>query len=173
VRLATLFHDLGKPGGAPDHAAAAAELTAPALRRLRYSNALSERVVAIVRSHPFLLGEGDGLEARELLARYGDELAGDLLAHWRADLTGRDQTPAVQERLARLAAFRDVVAREEHSPHRLGDLAIDGSDLIGLGFTPGPALGDALAALLRDVVRDPSRNERELLLARARELQGA
>jgi hypothetical protein len=57
------------------------------------------------------------------------------------------------------------------SPHRLGDLAVDGRDLIALGYTPGPPIGRALRELLKEVVDEPSRNDKELLLARAKELK--
>ncbi len=170
VRLATLFHDLGKWKGGADHAADGAELADEAMRRLRYPNELRERVVAIVRFHPFLLGDGDALEARQLLARHGAELTFDLLDHWHADLRGRDQTDAVREKLARVSRFRAVVEEEVTSPHRLGDLAIDGGDLIALGYQPGPALGSALAVLLDAVVVDPNLNTRPVLLERAQEL---
>ena len=61
VRLATLFHDVGKPftGEGEDHAEHGARLAAAALRRLRYPTELRERVVKIVRFHQFALGEGD------------------------------------------------------------------------------------------------------------------
>jgi tRNA nucleotidyltransferase/poly(A) polymerase len=167
VRLATLFHDLGKPARGPDHAADGAALADTALRRLRYPNDLRERVVRIVRDHPFLLETGEALEARRLLARHGRGLVLDLLDHWDADLRGRDESPARQAKLERLHAFRAVVDRELTSPHRLSDLAVDGTDLIGIGYRPGPELGSALAELLSEVVDDPSRNSRELLLARA------
>ena len=66
--------------------------------------------------------------------------------------------------------FRQMLRREQKSPHRLGDLAVDGTDLIELGFAPGPDLGHALQALLHDVVEDPARNTGEELRRRAREL---
>jgi len=47
---------------------------------------------------------------------------------------------------------------------------VDGSDLIALGFTPGPALGRALDTLVREVVDDPELNRRDRLEQRAREL---
>ncbi len=174
VRLATLFHDLGKPGGGAslDHAVVGAELADGALRRLRYPNELRERVVKIIRFHPFVLGAGDALEARELLARHGEGLVLDLLDHWQADITGRDATASRSERLERLLAFRDVVDAELTSPHRLSDLAVDGADLIELGYRPGPALGEALSKLLAAVVRQPSLNHREPLLALASEWLG-
>jgi tRNA nucleotidyltransferase (CCA-adding enzyme) len=171
VRLATLFHDLGKVDpDVKDHAAAGAEIAAAGLRRLRYPNDLSDRVVKIVRFHPFDLGEGDALEGRRMLARYGDGLTLDLLDHWQADLRGRDQTERVLEKLARLARFRVVVDGELGSAHRLADLAVDGTDLIELGYVPGPALGSTLAELLAAVVDDPALNRRETLLERAKEL---
>jgi tRNA nucleotidyltransferase/poly(A) polymerase len=171
VRLATLLHDLGKPHAAlPEHAAAGAEIADAVLARLRYPNELRRRVVELVRIHPFWIETGDALEARRLLARHGDELTLDLLEHWRADLTGRDETPRRAEKLRRLARFRAVVEAEQSSPHRLRDLAVDGDDLLTLGYREGPAVGRTLRELLDEVVEDPARNEREALLARAREL---
>jgi tRNA nucleotidyltransferase (CCA-adding enzyme) len=170
VRLATLLHDLGKPVGWGDHAAVGAKLANGVLRRLRYPNDLRERVVRIVRHHVFLLGEGDAAEARRMLARYGEGLTFDLLDHWHADLRGRDLSESVAQRLERLAVFRETVEIELGSPHRLSDLAVDGTDLIGIGYEPGPALGKALQALLDEVVDDPALNRRELLLERAQRL---
>ena len=54
--------------------------------------------------------------------------------------------------------------------HQLADLAVDGTDLIGIGYLPGPDLGRALSSLLAEVVTDPTLNRRDALLARAEEL---
>jgi tRNA nucleotidyltransferase (CCA-adding enzyme) len=187
VRLAALFHDAGKPaaawrggdgrlhfygkaGVARDHAEVSAELAATALRRLRYPNDLRERVVRIVRHHTLELGNADARRARKLLARHGDELTLDLLDHRDADLRGKGADGPLDEvELEQLALFREVVERERGSPHRLSQLAVDGADLIELGYRPGPELGRALARLLDAVVEDPSLNRREALLERARE----
>jgi hypothetical protein len=61
-----------------------------------------------------------------------------------------------------------LLEQQRSQPHRLADLAVDGSDLIELGYTEGPHLGCALDALLDAVVDDPSLNTRAELLARAR-----
>jgi tRNA nucleotidyltransferase (CCA-adding enzyme) len=76
------------------------------------------------------------------------------------------------EELERLRRFRRVVEQELVSPHRLSDLAVDGTELIEIGFRPGPELGKALADLLDAVVEDPSLNRRETLLGRAKEMLG-
>jgi tRNA nucleotidyltransferase/poly(A) polymerase len=170
VRLATLFHDLGKPTGAEDHAAAGAEIADAAMQRLRYPNDLRLRVVRIVRFHQFRLESGDAREARRLLAEHGEGLVLDLLDHWEADLRGRDYNTKTRAKLEQVARFRVVVDHERASPHRLSDLAVDGTDLIELGYRPGPALGRTLDELLDAVVDDPALNRRETLLERAREL---
>ena len=92
VRLAALLHDLGKPeaernGG--DHAAIGAVAAGRALRRLRYPTRLREYVVRLVREHPFTVRGEAPVDARRFLARHGERLARDLLAHRAADLAGK------------------------------------------------------------------------------------
>jgi len=52
----------------------------------------------------------------------------------------------------------------------VADLNIDGEDLRRLGLPPGPLFRQLLARLIGDVVEDPSRNERSVLLSRAQQL---
>jgi tRNA nucleotidyltransferase/poly(A) polymerase len=190
VRLAALFHDLGKPAvgwrgsdgrlhyyakpgfAAHGHDQVGAELAARALLRLRYPNALRKQVVRIVRRHMFQPGKGDARRARRFLRRNGDELAFLLIDHKHADLLGKRGTegePPPLDEIERLARFRQMVEQERSSPHRLRDLAIDGNDLIELGFRPGPQLGRILHELLDFVVDEPARNTRDQLLTRAKE----
>jgi tRNA nucleotidyltransferase (CCA-adding enzyme) len=186
VRLALLVHDLGKPivawrgkdgrlhyygrGGNRGHEEVGAEIAANVLGRLRYPTKLRSHVTRLVRQHGFMPPKRDDpARARAFLARHGVELASDLFAHKEADLKAKGR-PA-DEDLAQLAAFRALVERERDAPHRIGDLAIDGSDLIALGFPPGPRIGHVLRELLERVVADPGINTRERLLDAAKELQ--
>ncbi len=61
-----------------------------------------------------------------------------------------------------------LLAEERFQPHRLADLAVDGADLLRVGFVPGPALGRALQQLLDDVVEEPALNTSDELTRRAR-----
>jgi tRNA nucleotidyltransferase/poly(A) polymerase len=188
VRLAAVFHDLGKPhvawrgtddrlhyyarAGYADrsHEQVGAELAGTALRRLRYPNGLRDRVCRIVRHHMFQVGKGDAVRARRFLAKFGQELAFQLVDHKEADYRGKrgsDRPPPLDD-IEALHRFRRTLQRERRQPHRLADLAVDGSDLIELGYAPGPELGRALRELLHDVVDDPARNTRDALLERAR-----
>jgi putative nucleotidyltransferase with HDIG domain len=190
VRLAGLLHDLGKPAAAwraPDgrvhyyakpgyaergHEEIGAELAGRIMSRLRYPNRLRRRVRDIVAHHMVDVGRGGPVRARRFLARHGDELGLDLLRHREADFRAKHppgHAPPAED-LERLTAFRRIVEQERSSPHRLRDLAVDGSDLIEAGFSPGPELGRALAALLDEVVGNPALNTRERLLHRAQQL---
>jgi tRNA nucleotidyltransferase (CCA-adding enzyme) len=165
VRLAALFHDVGKPGAEGDHAQRGARLAGEALGRLRYPTRLRSHVTRIVRAHAFPLDEVNELFARRFLREHGDELAFDLVAHKDADLRGK-QVP--DEELEAASRLRSLLEQEQARPHRLKDLAVDGSDLIELGYPEGPELGQALESLLDAVVEDPDLNTREQLLERAR-----
>jgi tRNA nucleotidyltransferase (CCA-adding enzyme) len=186
VRLATVFHDLGKPHVAwrgtdgrlhyyakpgfskKSHEQVSAELADHALQRLRYPTDLRQRVVRIVRAHMMDPGKADELRARRLLQRYGVGLTFDLLDHKEADLAGKHDN---EKDVERLRLFRKVVERERSSAHRVRDLAINGDDLLALGYKRGPAIGRVLHDLLDEVVRNPELNTRERLLERARELK--
>jgi len=186
VRLAALFHDLGKPHVAwrgtdnrlhyyakpgysqKSHEQVSADLADEALQRLRYPTELRTRVVRLVRSHMMDPGKADDLRARRLLQRYGVGLTFDLLDHKQADLAGKHGN---EEELERLRRFRKVVEGERDSAHRVRDLAINGDDLLALGYKRGPAIGRTLHTMLDEVVRQPELNTREQLLERAQELK--
>ena len=165
VRLGALFHDLGKPGANGRHADRGAELAAAAMRRLRYPTSLRTYVTRLVRAHAFSLEDVDELFARRFLREHGDDLAFDLVSHKEADLRGKKTS---QGELAAAARLRALLEQERNQPHRLTDLAVDGSDLIELGFVEGPVLGRTLESLLDAVVDEPALNTRDQLLERAR-----
>ena len=170
VRLAALFHDVGKPVDASPrgHAVVAAGIASATMERLRFPAKLTRRVVAIVREHPYRNEDRPATpqQARRFLMEHGDEITFDLFAMRLADLRAKDRdTTGLQEAVA-------LLEQERSSPHRLEDLAVDGRDLIAAGFEEGPRLGQVLRELLRAVVDDPALNTREQLLERAQEQRG-
>jgi tRNA nucleotidyltransferase (CCA-adding enzyme) len=169
VRLGALLHDLGKPAADGDHAERGAEIASKVLRRLRYPSRLRAYVTGLIRAHAFSLDDVDALYARRFLREHGKDLALDLVAHKEADLRGK-RAPA--EELQAAARLRTLLEAERDKPHRVADLAVDGSDLIGLGFSEGPELGLTLEALLEAVIEDPSVNTRDQLLERAEARRG-
>jgi hypothetical protein len=65
------------------------------------------------------------------------------------------------------ALRRELRARP---PLAVGDLAVDGNDLIRSGLKPGPRFGRILDHLLERVLEDPALNRRDTLLELAGEL---
>jgi putative nucleotidyltransferase with HDIG domain len=170
VRLGALFHDLGKPEADEregNHAEIGARIADEVLERFRYPTRLRRYVVGLVAAHAFPLDHVDELFARKFLQAHGEQLALDLIAHKLADL-GAKEVP--HEEVEAAERLRRLIEQERSHPYRLTDLAVDGADLLELGYRESPRLGAALDQLLDDVVHDPRRNRREWLLERAKEL---
>ncbi|MBX6378653.1 MAG: HD domain-containing protein, partial [Clostridia bacterium] len=180
TRWAALFHDAGKPFCRSvdargvhfhGHDRAGAALFRAAAARLRLPGDLARRVEALVAHHmfPFEMG-AKGM--RRLLARLGPDGVDDLLALKLADLVGtggRQVSPAVEAWETYRRRFREVTAAT--TALSTADLAVDGYDVMRvLGTPPGPVVGRALAALLEEVLEEPSRNRRDYLLGRLRQL---
>lgn len=174
LTLAMLLHDIGKPqrftlgedgeGHFYGHAAVSADIAEDILRRLKCSNALRERVCAIVRYHDVPLSDTDK-SVRRLLRKYGLETVRDIcLAHICDDSA---KTPECAGRCGEWCA---VLSRAEAlAPScclTLKDLAVDGKALSGL-MEPSPEMGKALKFLLDEVINGNFPNEREFLLKEA------
>ena len=71
----------------------------------------------------------------------------------------------------RLKKFKERVAKELHPPFSINDLAIDGNDIMReLKIKPGPKIGEILQKLFTEVDENLSRNNKEFLLKRIKEL---
>ena len=129
---------------------------AAVLRRLRASNVAIERAAALRRG-PAAPAGPDARAVRHWLSAVGRS-ADDLLElHALRQGAEAPWAPAVR------------AARAERVPLVRGDLAVSGADLQALGAA-GPRIGELLAALLDRVLDDPALNQRDTLLALAREL---
>jgi len=148
-----------------------AAIAEPIAARLRFSNDERLRIVSLVQHHLFHYSdEWSDTAVRRWIRRVGPDRVADLYVLNDADVRakGRDFEPD----LAALAALKAHVARVLAQGAALStrDLKINGHDLIrDLGLRPGPVIGQVLDALLEVVTSDPGQNERELLLAAARE----
>lgn len=175
IRTAALLHDLGKPdcfflgeggiGHFYGHAARGAELVDPLLRRLRFDNDSRERITALVRCHDMHI-EPTEKGVLRALRRLGPALFFPLVQLKRADALAHAPGSSRDERLARAAALeafgRDLLARQ--ACFSLKDLAVGGRDLLEAGYAPGPAVGQALNALLDAVTDGVVANEKAALL---------
>ena len=166
LRLAALWHDVGKPGasGIREHAEEGARIAGRALRRLTYDNETIARVRRLVREHAYGEDHAPSAEgARRFIARIGRSAVPDQLALRRADRLGRGY-PDDPARVAARERFEQLVEQQWHRPVTLRELALTGDDLIRAGGHEGPAIGRTLRALLEAVLADPALNEQGALL---------
>ena len=157
LRLAALFHDVGKPSTAtPDgaftgHEAVGADLARSALERLRFSQKEIDAVAELVRLHlrPVYYGSewSDGAVRR--LAREAGPLLQRLMDLARADVAASAYPEP--EKLDELQERLDHVLSE--TPSRLEPL-VSGEDVMrAFGIGPGPEVG-RVKARLQDLVID-------------------
>lgn len=175
---AALLHDAGKPsvftrdekgqgqGHFYGHADVSAEIADKVLHRLKASTALREQVVLLVKHHGDILKPEPALLRRKL-SKYGASSVLQLANLQRADRygTGTMSEDTIYEKIKKLVAK----LQQEEACLQIRDLAVNGHDLMELGFAPGPALGQCQKRLLEQVLDGTLPNEREALLAKAKE----
>jgi len=186
LRLALLFHDVGKPPTqkTPEkdgvdrirfdgHNDEGAELTRHICRRLRLSNRLTERVTWLVRNHMlFIAGDVEDMRSATIKKYFIDDvqLGDDLLELYRIDIEASDN-PQQKEFLVRqrevveyIAQVRAAFAEAEVKTFRH---VISGQDVMKeFGLESGPDVGKYLVRaddfIFKYVVREkkePSKTE--------------
>ena len=178
LRWAALLHDVGKvpcfhldeqgQGHFYGHASVSAQMAETILLRLKAPTALRQEVVELIRQHMTYL-EPDRQLLRRRLSRLGQHRLELLLELQSADMgskgTGKEEATTHSQALWQLLAQ----LLKEDACLTLRDLAINGKDLMALGFPAGKLLGQCLNALLEAVVDEQLPNERQPLLAAAQE----
>jgi poly(A) polymerase len=168
ARLAALLHDVGKPAtAAPDggflgHEKVGAEMATTALTRLRFPNAVIERVSRLVLLHlrpVYYAPEWTDGAVRRLARDAGPDLDA-LMQLARADIgaSAYDQAEKLDELARRLEEARG------ERPSRL-HAEITGRDIMRIrGLPPGPEVGRLKARLDELVLEGEVEPDREVLL---------
>ena len=172
LRLAALFHDVGKPRTKDgphfyQHEVLGERLTRQALERLRFPAAVVEDVASLVRQHMYSADpEAADKTVRRFIRRIGASNLERQFALRAADIVGSGlpkrgpENERFQERVYAIAAQRPALG--------VTDLAVSGQDvideLIAAGKLPqgsrgGPIVGEIMRALLEQVTDEPARNQ--------------
>lgn len=176
LRLAGLFHDIGKPATFADghfhqHEFVGEAKARDILRRWRFDKETVNRVTHLIRNHMFWYqSEWTPSAVRRFVRNVGLENIPALFALRKADNIG---SGARSPRMYALEALWERVQEEIRaaSAFSLKDLLIDGNDVMKeLGIPPGPRVGQILGELFERVTDDPTLNTREHLLEIAREI---
>jgi tRNA nucleotidyltransferase (CCA-adding enzyme) len=180
VRLAALFHDVGKPKARRwsdekgdwtfhGHDVVGARIAKKALEELHFSRETIAKVEKLVRWHMFF-SDPDKVTlsaVRRIIANVSRENIEDLIKLRICDRIG---TGRPKEQPFRLRKYQSMIEQALRDPISVSMLAIDGKGLMDLtGEKPGPRVGWTLHALLEEVLDDPKRNTKEYLEKRAKE----
>lgn len=179
VRLAALFHDVGKPetkegqGGDStfyNHDQVGAKITKAVLKRLQFSNDTIKAVHHLVRYHMFYYALDTVTDAgvRRLLSRLGKENIDDFINLRICDRLGMGRPKAKPWKLIQLERRFKEVQLDPIAPKML---KINGDELMKiLKISPGPRVGLILNALLGEALEDPKINNEKYLEKRIIEL---
>ncbi len=174
LRWAALLHDVGKVttfrqdenglGHFYGHAQESAAIADRVLLTLKAPTALRQRVVFLIEHHMTVL-QPQKPTLRRQLGRWGQEAMGQLIALQKADFCSK----GVLGKAPPFAEIEKLITEilAEDACLQIKDLAIDGNDLMALGFS-GPAIGKLLDHLLLLVQEETVPNRREALLSQAK-----
>ena len=142
------------------------------LRRLKAPTYLIEGVTGLVAIHDAPLPTADP-EILRWLNRYGAEFLRRLCALKYADLDAHAHTPDVKKRRSDVQIFEQRMLQLSKSGcYTIRQLAVNGGDLMQAGMPAGPAVGETLNTLLKEVMDGHLPNEREALLQAVRTQAG-
>ena len=177
LRWAGLLHDVGKVssffvdedgrGHFYGHAKPSAAMADTILRRLKAPTALREEVVQLCQLHMTLITQEKKV-VRRWLGKLGPAFLDKLLTFQAADMGGKGIVEG--DELAQFPVLRSLIAEilEENACFCLKDLAVNGHDLMALGFS-GKQIGKCLNFLLEQVIDERLPNEKSALLAAVRQ----
>ncbi len=175
LRLAALFHDMGKPdcratdeNGTDhfrEHQKVSEEIAQKVLRRLRFDNDTIHKVKTLVYWHecPW---DCTPASVRRALHKIQPELFPLLLKLRRADIMAQSDYKR-EEKLERLvkieSIYKEIMEKQECISVKM--LAVSGKDLIEAGMKPGKEIGDTLDRFMEIVLEEPEKNTKEYLLS--------
>jgi putative nucleotidyltransferase with HDIG domain len=177
LRLAGLFHDIGKPetfadGHFHQHEFVGEFKARQILRRWKFDKETVAEVTHLIRNHMFWYEtHWTDSAVRRFIRKIGLDYIPALFALRRADNIGSGA------RSPRMYALEALWQRVEHeiaaaNAFSLSDLKIDGNDIMReLGIPPGPKVGQILNALFERVLDEPALNTREKLIELAKAMR--
>ena len=172
VRLAALFHDIGKPKTKRgkgleatfySHEIEGAKMTKQILKRLKFSQKDIKKITKLVRYHLFYYhpDEVGQSSVRKLVRNVGLENIEELIQLRMADRIGSGCPKAKPYKLRHLEYVIEKVSKD---PISVKMLKVSGNDIMKImNIKPGSSIGQILNVLLGHVLEDPNKNKKEFL----------
>ncbi|OHW62685.1 CCA-adding enzyme [Andreesenia angusta] len=168
LRLAALFHDIGKPecfhldyhgvGHFYGHEKVSESLAVHIMRRLNYSKYTVKKVATLVRYHMSIHEFKTESSVKRFINKIGKENIEELLELQAADKNSTNNVKGLQN-LVNFRGKYDKIVLDE-IPMSLKDLTVNGHDVKELGISEGEYIGKALNQLLQRVIENPQIDQR-------------
>lgn len=167
LRLAALFHDIGKPhcltfddniGHFYGHDKLGVDITKGILTRLKSPNETINKVSVLIYDHMSQHNEMGPKGLKRQIARVGIENIFNLLDLQKADrICSSDRDNNIDFLIEREKEIKSIIEYKE--PYEKSQLVMDGNDIINLGYKQGKVIGQILEYLLDIVIKEPELNE--------------
>lgn len=175
IRLTMLLHDIGKPSVKrtdengrdhfKTHADAGAKIAAEVLSKLKVSNNIYNKVTTLIKYHQSVENVND-VKIKHWFNKIGEEYTLSLfdvrIADLKAHNLGKKEVLFEIERLMSLEEEAKMIIKRRE-PYKISELAVNGHDLISLGFS-GREIGDKLSAILTLVMDGRLKNTKKDIL---------
>jgi len=172
VRLAALFHDIGKPhtfsideegiGHFYGHEKLGRKITKKILNRLHCSNELIKNTSNLVNEHMTHHSDMKTKGLKRLICRVGEDNIFNLLDLQKADKTCSKPNRNIEFLYEREKQVQNILESKE--AYEKKQLDISGYDIINLGFKEGQIIGRILDDLMERVLDNPELNEKAKLI---------
>ena len=178
VRLATLIHDIDKPVAAKaggergvtfyNHEVSGARTAKRVAERLKLSKKDQDRVFTLVRWHMFVYeSKMTDASIRRFIRRVGKENIHDMMALRIGDRVGGGSKATSW----RLTELQKRIGEQLYEPLSLKDMNINGAEIMTiLNIPPSRKVGEILNAIFEEILDDSSKNTKEYLEKRVKEL---
>ncbi len=174
IRLAMLFHDLGKPDCKTvdekgidhfyKHPYYSEIYAKKILKQFKVSNEIFKSVTELIKYHDgFIRTEEKSI--KKWLAKIGVEQTKNLIEVKKADMLAQNLEKTKEEVLEienTKLLLEDIINRNE--PYKISDLDINGFDLMNLGYR-GSEIGEKLNFLLEQVIDEKVENKKDCLVS--------
>lgn len=174
LRLSSLFHDLGKiytqtlklDGTASyyNHAKISAEICNKSLKRLKYPNRTVEAVCLLVNMHMDSMNKYSEKRVKRLLNKFGEERLKKLFKLHKSDMLamGNGDERLLDNLNDGYRIMDEILLKGDLFEKR--KLAINGRDIIDMGFSQGKIIGVILDDITNRVLDGNLPNEKKFLI---------
>lgn len=179
VRFAALLHDVGKVDTVEtaadgnvtffNHDFIGGKIVLKISQRFNLSKKQTDKLYKLVRFHMFTVSEHQTDSAiRRFIKNVGLENIKDMMALRIGDRLGGGTQ---KETSWRMEKFQERITVVLQKPFSISDLKVNGKDVMKtLNINPGPQVGTILNKLFQEVLKDSSKNNRDYLTGKIKEL---